>query len=42
MVLARDLRSREGGMVLLAADHVLSADLIQRIVAYAGGMACRR
>lgn len=35
MVLARDLRSGEG-MVLLAADHVLSADLIQRIVAYAG------
>ena len=35
MVLARDLRSREG-MVLLAADHALSADLIQRIVAYAG------
>ena len=35
MVLARDLRSGEG-MVLLAADHVLSADLIQRLVAYAG------
>ena len=34
MVLARDLRSHEG-MVLLAADHALSADLIQRIVAYA-------
>lgn len=34
MVLARDLRSREG-MVLLAADHVLSGDLIQRVVAYA-------
>jgi response regulator RpfG family c-di-GMP phosphodiesterase len=35
MVLARDLRSGEG-MVLLAADHVLNADLIQRLVAYAG------
>jgi response regulator RpfG family c-di-GMP phosphodiesterase len=35
MLLARDLRSREG-LVLLAADHVLSAGLIERIVAYAG------
>jgi len=34
MVLARDLRSREG-MVLLAAEHVLSANLIQRIRDYA-------
>ena len=34
MVLARDLRSREG-VVLLVVDHVLSADLIQRIGAYA-------
>jgi len=34
MVLARDLRSGEG-MVLLAAEHVLSADLIQRLTAYA-------
>lgn len=34
MVLARDLRSRDG-VVLLAVDHVLSADLIQRIGAHA-------
>jgi response regulator RpfG family c-di-GMP phosphodiesterase len=34
MTLARDLCSREG-VVLLAADHVLSADLIQRICAHA-------
>lgn len=34
MVLARDLRSREG-VVLLAVDHALSADLIQRIRAHA-------
>ena len=34
MVLARDLRSSEG-VVLLAADHVLSADLIRRIGAHA-------
>lgn len=42
MVLARDLRSSEG-MVLLATDHVLSADLIQRVVAYASrhGLALR-
>ena len=33
MVLAYDLRSREG-VVLLTADHVLSADLIQRISAH--------
>jgi response regulator RpfG family c-di-GMP phosphodiesterase len=34
MRLARDLRSREG-VVLLAADHVLNADLIRRISAHA-------
>jgi len=34
MILARDLRSAEG-QVLLAAGHALSADLIQRISAYA-------
>ena len=34
MTLARDLRSREG-VVLLAADHVLTADLIQRIGVHA-------
>jgi hypothetical protein len=34
MVLARDLRSREG-MVLLVAEHVLSTDLIQRIGVHA-------
>jgi response regulator RpfG family c-di-GMP phosphodiesterase len=34
MALGRDLRSREG-VVLLAADHVLTADLIQRIGAHA-------
>jgi response regulator RpfG family c-di-GMP phosphodiesterase len=34
MVLARDLRSHDG-VVLLAAGHVLDADLIQRINAYA-------
>ena len=33
MVLARDLVSAEG-VVLLAADHVLTADLIQRICGY--------
>jgi response regulator RpfG family c-di-GMP phosphodiesterase len=34
MVLGRELRSREG-LVLLAADHVLTADLIRRIRMYA-------
>ena len=34
MRLARDLRSRDG-VVLLAAEHVLSADLIRRIAAHA-------
>jgi hypothetical protein len=34
MILARDLRSAEG-QVLLAAGHALSADLIQRVGAYA-------
>ena len=34
MVLSRDLRSRDG-VVLLAAEYVLSADLIQRIGAHA-------
>lgn len=34
MILAADLRSRDG-VVLLAAEHVLSADLIERVVGYA-------
>ena len=34
MILARDLCSREG-LVLLAENHLLNAEMIQRITAYA-------